>query len=85
MQELAKWMKYRWLAPNDLKQLYQSEKLQAVYVPYWTYDANTFSIIRLEADVIIMKLAKLMEKKNVFKKFTGIQSVDRFINFSMIF
>ncbi len=43
LEELSKWVKYRWLAPNDLKLLYQSDKLQAVYVPYWTYDANTSS------------------------------------------
>lgn len=43
-QELSStWFKRRWLAPNDLKLLYQSEKLQPVYVPYWTYDADTYS------------------------------------------
>ena len=40
MEELSKWVKYRWLAPNDLKLLYQSDKLQAVYVPYWTYECK---------------------------------------------
>ena len=43
MEELSRWVNHRWLAPNDLKLLYQSEKLQAVYVPYWTYDAKTNS------------------------------------------
>ncbi|HAX72975.1 MAG TPA: hypothetical protein DCY20_05575 [Firmicutes bacterium] len=37
------WFKKRWLAPNNLKLLYQSEKMTGVYVPYWTYDADTFS------------------------------------------
>ncbi len=41
-----KWFSKRWFAPNDLKILYQSEKLQAVYVPYWTYDSNTYSRYR---------------------------------------
>ena len=40
---IGNWMKKRWMSPNDLKHLYQSDKLQAVYVPYWTYDANTYS------------------------------------------
>lgn len=35
------WIKSRWLAPNNLKRMYQSDKVLAVYVPYWTYDANT--------------------------------------------
>ena len=43
VEELSKWMKHRWLAPNDLKILYQSDTLQAIYIPYWTYDANTLS------------------------------------------
>lgn len=42
MDEMGKWMKRRWLAPNDLKLLYQSDKLQAVYIPYWTYDARVY-------------------------------------------
>ena len=41
-----KWFTRRWLAPNDLKVLYQSERLQPVYVPYWTYDADTSSRYR---------------------------------------
>ena len=43
MDEMERWMKQRWLAPNDLKSLYQSDKLQAVYIPYWTYDVKTYS------------------------------------------
>lgn len=37
------WIKNRWFAPNKLKQLYESEKLISVYVPYWTYDTNTYN------------------------------------------
>ncbi len=33
VEELSKWMKHRWLAPNDLKILYQSDKLQAILYP----------------------------------------------------
>lgn len=42
-KSLEKWMKKRWLAPNNLKVLYESESLNAIYVPYWTYDSNTVS------------------------------------------
>lgn len=41
--QLHKWIKRKWLAPNDLKKLFQSEKLKPVYVPYWTYDADTYN------------------------------------------
>lgn len=34
------WMKKRWLAPNELKHLYQQDRLQGIYVPYWTFDAR---------------------------------------------
>ncbi len=37
------WVKRRWIAPNDLKNLHQTDKLKAIYIPYWTYDANTYS------------------------------------------
>lgn len=35
------WIKGRWLAPNVLKILYQKDKIQGIYMPYWTFDANT--------------------------------------------
>ncbi len=37
----AKWIKKKWLAPGDLKNLYERDKLQGVYLPYWTFDADT--------------------------------------------
>ncbi len=38
-QMIKKWIKGRWLAPNKLKTLYQSDKVQGLYVPYWTFDS----------------------------------------------
>lgn len=35
-----RWMKGRWLAPGELKHLYQQDKLQGIYIPYWTFDAK---------------------------------------------
>ena len=36
------WVKKRWFAPNDLKKQRVGGKLNGVYVPYWTYDADTY-------------------------------------------
>ncbi len=39
-----KWINSRWFAPNDLKKYADtSERLAGIYVPYWTFDANTHS------------------------------------------
>lgn len=35
-----KWISKRWLAPGTLKQLYESDRIQGVYIPYWTFDAD---------------------------------------------
>lgn len=35
-----RWMKGRWMAPGELKNLYQQDKLQGIYLPYWTFDAS---------------------------------------------
>ncbi len=37
------WLGGLWFAPNDLKAVAQQEGLQGVYIPYWTYDAETYS------------------------------------------
>ena len=37
------WLAGKWLAPNDLKRLALSDKLQGVYLPYWTFDSDTES------------------------------------------
>ena len=41
VQELFKtWIKKRWLAPGEFKNLYQHGGFQGIYVPYWTFDAQ---------------------------------------------
>lgn len=35
-----KWINRRWLAPGKLKHLYESGKIQGIYIPYWTFDAD---------------------------------------------
>jgi DNA-directed RNA polymerase subunit RPC12/RpoP len=41
------WISRLWFAPNDLKRMAgEQEKLSGMYVPYWTYDADTISFYR---------------------------------------
>jgi len=41
--EFKKWLKSLWFAPNDLKKFAENEKLNGIYIPYWTYDSSTTS------------------------------------------
>lgn len=34
------WIGKRYLAPNELKRLYQQNKIMGIYLPYWTFDAQ---------------------------------------------
>ena len=43
-KELFKnWIGSLWFAPNDLKYMLSHEKIEALYLPYWTYDCDTTS------------------------------------------
>lgn len=39
-QKYEKWINKRWLAPGKLKKFYETGKMQGIYVPYWTFDAD---------------------------------------------
>ena len=39
-ETFSKWISKRWLAPGTLKNLYERDKIQGIYVPYWTFDAD---------------------------------------------
>ena len=39
----AAWIKKGWFHPNKLKQLASLEHLHGIYIPFWTYDAQTES------------------------------------------
>lgn len=45
----AKWISRKWLAPRSLRKEYRPERLQGIYVPFWTYDAATYSTYTAEA------------------------------------
>src|SRR5215216_2683138 len=40
---LKNWISTRWFAPNALKKFAYHESIKGVYIPFWTYDANTNS------------------------------------------
>ncbi len=37
------WLKSRWFAPNDLNKRAKTEGMDGIYIPYWTYDSNTYT------------------------------------------
>lgn len=42
--DFKNWIKSLWFAPNDLKNYVDNaEKLNGMYIPYWTYDSKTVS------------------------------------------
>jgi DNA-directed RNA polymerase subunit RPC12/RpoP len=42
--EMNRWLGRLWFAPGDLKKYARAERaMQGIYVPYWTYDAETES------------------------------------------
>ncbi|MEG0912088.1 MAG: hypothetical protein RSG53_00635 [Oscillospiraceae bacterium] len=40
-QKFRVWISKRWFAPNLLKKAYGEGKLEGLYVPFWTYDADS--------------------------------------------
>lgn len=42
-ESFTKWLKRKWFAPRKAKQSASPEAFQGVYLPYWTYDAQTTS------------------------------------------
>lgn len=46
---LRAWIRRRWFAPSDLKKYWEKGKVQAIYLPYWTFDARTHTSWTAEA------------------------------------
>ncbi len=40
-KSLGVWTRSRWFAPNKLKTMARQEKAASIYIPYWTFDADT--------------------------------------------
>ncbi|MCB9869285.1 MAG: hypothetical protein H6837_05460 [Planctomycetes bacterium] len=47
-ERLRAWVKSRWFAPNEFQERGVRGKFAGVYMPYWTYDAETFNRYRGE-------------------------------------
>lgn len=47
-QSFAKWIGGRFFAPGDLKSAHQASRLRGMYIPFWTYDADTYSAYHAE-------------------------------------
>ncbi len=43
LTEVRQWLQTRWFAPNALKKLARPEGINGVYLPFWDYDADTYS------------------------------------------
>lgn len=41
--EVQRWLTTRWFAPNSLKRLAKPDGIGGIYLPFWTYDADTES------------------------------------------
>ncbi len=48
IQSFKTWLKKIWFAPNELKKFAIRGKLVGMYIPYWTYDADTKTAYRGE-------------------------------------
>lgn len=42
-KNLAKWVKSRWFAPNEFKRRGVRGDFRGVYLPFWTFDSQTFT------------------------------------------
>jgi len=40
---IRRWYKRQWLAPNALHKKAMTDTVRAVYLPYWTFDANAYA------------------------------------------
>lgn len=48
VDNFKKWLRRLWFAPNNLKKTATSDRFTGIYLPYWTFDADTQSIYRGE-------------------------------------
>ncbi len=46
--EFNKWLRKLWFAPNNLKKTATSDRFNGMYLPFWTFDANTDTAYRGE-------------------------------------
>ncbi len=45
------WLKGRWLAPSSLKRLAEKGRIQAVYLPFWVFDAHVDCVYKADGGI----------------------------------
>lgn len=45
-EKFKKWLKGRWLAPKAVKRTASADSFKGIFVPAWTFDANTVTVYR---------------------------------------
>jgi hypothetical protein len=69
LQSFRAWVRKLWLRPSDLKSNSRVEKMQGVYIPFWTFDAATHSWWTAEAgyyyyvDVRVRENGKMVTRR----------------------
>jgi len=51
LDSFAAWKKKKWFLPNDFKKANVSSQLNGIYIPYWTYDTETYSVYSAEVGI----------------------------------
>lgn len=46
-----KWIKARYMAPGKLRTMHQLDRLTGIYIPYWTYDTDTYSTYTVKVGI----------------------------------
>lgn len=64
LDNFTRWIKKRFFAPGALKKNYRREGIAGVYVPYWTYDADSETNYRAEAGTYYYTTEKYTVKKD---------------------
>jgi DNA-directed RNA polymerase subunit RPC12/RpoP len=71
-----KWLKTRWFAPNALKKFARLEgRLQGLYTPYWTFDADTVSrYTGQRGDTYVVRVGKRTQTRIRWRSAAGTVS-----------
>lgn len=51
LTSFAAWKRKRWFLPTKFKQQKVSSQLNSIYIPYWTYDTDTYSLYSAEVGI----------------------------------
>ncbi|MFB9278306.1 hypothetical protein [Cohnella cellulosilytica] len=51
LSSFARWKKKKLFMPNDFKRADVDSQLNGIYIPYWTYDTDTYSVYSAEVGI----------------------------------